>query len=102
MTMGRSPATQALFESAGDDGSRWLFIATSQEWAITRNGKQVAAGSNDRLSLQGGVAQFLTLTHPAGGATRCDPVVQRHLDRIEIENQIQLRAHSKGRRHCVK
>ena len=77
---------RALFESVSDSGTRWLFVMLGDDgWAITRNGVRVAIGTTDRRSLQGGVEKFATLTRSVAGVAPCDPVVQKHLDRIESE-----------------
>jgi hypothetical protein len=77
-----------LFESVSDEGTRWLFlILLNDGWAITRNGERVAVGTFDRPSLQAGVERFAALTHLVAGPPKCDPVVRKHLDRIEGKTQ---------------
>ena len=84
METGKDDLVQKLFESVCDRGTRWLFIVLRDDrWAITRNGEQVATGTSDRVSLQAGVAKFVTLTRPVAAGSRCDPIVREHLDRIE-------------------
>jgi len=55
-------------------------------WAITRNGKEVSAGTGDRASVIAGVDQFRSLTHAAVRSdTTGDHTVGELLDRIEDE-----------------
>jgi len=73
-----------LFKFVSDEGIRWLFvILPDDQWAITRNGERVASGTGERRSLEAGVDKFMALTHALHGVTACDPVIQKHLDRIQ-------------------
>jgi hypothetical protein len=80
---------QALFQSVSDDGTRWLFVCTTDDrWTITRNGRWVAVGTSDRPSVQAGVAKFVCLTaRPAGAVAACDPMVLEQLNRIEAKKR---------------
>lgn len=101
MTAHENGTSRELFESVSDDGTRWAFVILADDgWAITRNGQRVAAGTANRGSIHAGVEKFATVTRPAAGVSQCDPVVQKHLDRIETP--IRLGTNSKGRRQCVK
>jgi hypothetical protein len=53
---------EALFESIGDDGTRWLFVALPDDrWAITRNGERVVVGAGNRASIDAGVRRFQSM-----------------------------------------
>jgi hypothetical protein len=73
-----------LFEFISNEGVRWLFVALPDaQWAITRNGERVVAGTGERRSLEAAVDKFMALTHAADGVTACDPVIETHLNRIQ-------------------
>ena len=79
-------AGRQLFESVGEDGTRWAFVITSDEgWSITRNGKSVAGGTAARASVQAGVSKFAALVHGVPGTSSRDRLVQRQLDLIESQ-----------------
>ena len=76
-------ARRELFESIGDDGTRWAFVIQPDDrWAITRNGKSVASGTTERRSIEAGVGKYVGFAHGVAGTPPLDPVVQKHLDRI--------------------
>jgi hypothetical protein len=79
--------SQALFQSVGRGETDWLFVVRSEfEWAITRNGVEVAIGTGKNLSVDTGVQKFLSLTRViAGSDAACNSVVGALLDRIERE-----------------
>jgi hypothetical protein len=85
--MGNKRASQALFRSVSGDGVDWLFVVRSEfEWAITRNGVEVAIGSGNPASVGAGVRKFLSLTRViVASDDACDPAVGRLLNRIERE-----------------
>jgi hypothetical protein len=88
VAIGNKDVGQALFQSVGDDGIRWLFVCTMDDrWAITRNGRRVSVGTSDRPSVQAGVAKFVSFTtRPAApAAAACDPIVLEQLNRIEAK-----------------
>jgi hypothetical protein len=90
MAMGtnRHGKQRELFASVSDDGTRWAFEVLREDgWAITRNGVRVAVGTADRASVASGVKTYRALTHSATGA-QCDPIVQKHLDRIAVAIQM--------------
>ena len=88
METGNDDLVQVLFGSVCDQGTRWLFIVLRNDrWAITRNGKQVATGTKERVSLHAGVEKFVSLTRPVAAGSRCDPIVREHLDRIEAADR---------------
>jgi hypothetical protein len=79
-------ARRELFESVSDDGTRWAFvIQPDHRWAITRNGKSVAAGTADRASIESGVGKFAALTHGVAGTSSRDQVIQERVDLIESQ-----------------
>jgi len=86
---GNRDVAHALFESVGDDGTRWRFVWTKDHrWAITRNGRRIAVGTSDRPSVQVGVAKYLSLTtRAAWPAAACDPIVLEQLNRIEAKKR---------------
>jgi hypothetical protein len=104
MTACENGTGRELFKAVSENQIRLAFVIFPDDrWAITRDGERVALGTVDRSSLQAGVEQFATLTHPATEASACaacDPVVQSHLDRIE--SPIPLGASGKGRRRRVR
>ena len=89
MVSGNKDVTQALFVSVSDDGTRWLFVCTTDDrWAITRNGRRVAVGTSDRTSVQVGVAKFLSFTaQSAGESSACDQIILEQLNRIEAKKR---------------
>jgi hypothetical protein len=78
---------QALFQAVSDDGTRWLFVCTTDDrWTIKRNGRRIAVGTSDRPSVRAGVTKFLCFaTRPVCAAAACDPIVLEQLDRIEAK-----------------
>jgi hypothetical protein len=66
MITGNDRAARVLFQSVDRGGTDWLsmFLSDSR-WAITRNGKRVAVGADDRKSIRLGIEQFRFLV--AGG-----------------------------------
>jgi hypothetical protein len=87
VAIGNKDVAQALFESVGDDGIRWLFVCPAEDgWAITRNGRRVSVGTSDRASVQAGVAKYISFTTgPPSLSTACDPIVLEQLNRIEAK-----------------
>jgi hypothetical protein len=84
----KNSAAQALLKSIGDGGTEWLFVALSDGWAITRDGKEVAVGASDWASVSVGVRQFESLTASVPVATACDARIRDQLDRIEAARPI--------------
>ncbi len=77
---------EELFQAVDDEGTRWIFaVLRDAGWSITRNGIAVAAGTDERSSVDAGVKQFTKLIHPIAGQARCDPVIRRRLDEIEAD-----------------
>ena len=77
-------ARRELFESIGDDGTRWAFVIRPDDrWAITRNGESVAFGTTERRSIEAGVGKYVGFAHGVAGKPPVDPVVQKHLDLID-------------------
>jgi hypothetical protein len=77
---------QSLFQRMSKDGSLCLFlILPGGGWAITCNGKPISTGTGQPASITAGIEQFRTMSSVAEvpGAVACDPLVRRHLDRLE-------------------
>src|SRR5579872_7181506 len=83
--MGHRRAMQALFQSPGQDGADWLFIVRSDDgWLITRNGKEIRAGTGSWASISAGVAKYWSLTHDIVNSNAAyDAAVSAPLSRIE-------------------
>ena len=63
MVLEKNNAMQALFRSISNDGTSWLFaIRENDEWAITRNGERFAGGACNRMSVDFGIRQYLSLS----------------------------------------
>ena len=85
MIVDKKHAAQALFKSVDNDGTEWLFVAlANDDWAITRNGQEIAVGSVMPVSLSAGIDKFLSLTRSTvRSAPARDLAISAHLDRIE-------------------
>lgn len=84
--MGRKREAQALLRSFNEDGSTWLFVVLrDDQWLITCDGQEVAAGAGGRASVDLGVSQFLALTRVPATA---GPAIEQKLDRLESENPL--------------
>jgi hypothetical protein len=93
----RQRTTRELFETVTNQGTRWLFVVlTDGGWAITRNGKRVAEGTGDRVSVKAGVETFTTLTHPVAHVGTCNPVVRDLLDRIDAATRMEIKNRKKS------
>jgi len=85
MRMANGYVVRPLFRARTEDGNHWMFVFLPDDrWMITRNGREIGIGTNDRASVIAGVNEFSSLTRAiVASKAKCNAAVGAQLDRIE-------------------